>query len=184
MVELTLVRHASTPLNEAGRYQGHIDEALSERGRVEARRMGCRLAGRRFDVVVASDLRRCVETLSIALPDATPLLDPRFRELDFGDWNGRTWEECTASHPDLFAAWTANPVVVTPPGGESFIDFTARVTAALDDLPRRGSILLVGHGGPIRWILARTLGLGWHQAACMGLSTCGICRMALHPKHE
>ena len=69
MLELTLVRHASTPLTEAGRYQGHSDAVLSARGRTEAQRLGNHLADRRFDLVVASDLRRCVETLSIALPN-------------------------------------------------------------------------------------------------------------------
>jgi broad specificity phosphatase PhoE len=180
MLDLILVRHATTPLNEAGRYQGHSDPALSDRGQMEARLLGDLLADRKFDLFVASDLRRCVQTLSIALPKATPRLDPRLRELDFGDWDGCSWEECRAAHPDLMAAWTENPVEATPPGGEPFAHFTTRIIEALDDLPPHGSVLMVGHGGTIRWILARTIGLTWRQATSMELSACGICRLALY----
>lgn len=182
MLELTLVRHASTRLNETSRYQGSTDEPLGARGRSEARRLGGRLRMESFDLVVASDLDRCTETLSIALPSRSPRLDPRLREIDFGAWEGRSWEECEAMDPERMAAWMARPEETTPPDGERFEHFAARLDEAVNTLPPMGSALIVTHGGPIRWIVARALGLAWRQAACMEISACGIVRLALHPE--
>ncbi|MBV9775085.1 MAG: histidine phosphatase family protein, partial [Gemmatimonadetes bacterium] len=51
LLRLTLVRHGSTPWNEAGRYQGWGDPPLSERGRAQALRLRARLEGEAFDRV-------------------------------------------------------------------------------------------------------------------------------------
>lgn len=182
MLELTLVRHASTLLNEQRRYQGHCDPPLSARGRAEALRLGERLRGATFRRVLCSDLRRCRETVALALPGVDPETDPRLREIHFGRWDGRTWDECHARDPEPLRAWTDDPEHHAPPGGEAFHDFRLRVDEALDALPLEGNALLVGHGGPIRRIVARALGLSWRQTACMELLACGITRIALHPE--
>lgn len=182
MLRLTLVRHASTALNEAHRYQGWTDPPLSERGQAEALRLGERLRGERFDRVLASDLRRCTETAALALPGAPTEAGPRFREMDFGAWDGRTYDECRVTYPDRLRRWIADPERESPPDGEAFDAFAARVDAAVDALPPEGSVLLIAHGGPIRRIVARALGLAWSRVVLMQLSACGITRLALHPE--
>lgn len=182
MLRLTLVRHASTALNEAHRYQGWTDPPLSERGQGEALRLGERLRGGGFDRVLTSDLRRCTETAALTLPGAPTEVDRRLREIDFGAWNGRTYDECRVTHPDGLRRWIADPEREAPPEGEAFDAFRARVDAAADALPREGQVLLIAHGGPIRRIVARALGLAWSQVVLMQLSACGITRLALHPE--
>lgn len=182
MLELTLVRHASTRLNEQRRYQGRTDAPLSPRGHVEAERLGHRLAGRIFDVVACSAARRCLETVRVAIPDREPVVDPRWGELDFGEWDGRTYDQCAASHPEHLRRWITAPTRHAPPGGEPFSAFRRRVDGALAALPRAGSALVVAHGGPIRRVLARTLGLPWSRVVLMEISACGISRLALHPE--
>jgi broad specificity phosphatase PhoE len=181
LLTLTLVRHASTVLNEQRRYQGWTDPPLSACGRREARLLGERIATAHFDALVSSDSRRCVETAALALPERTIATDRRWRELDFGAWDGRTYAECEASQPDLLRAWIGDPAGVTPPGGEPFAGFCRRVDGAVDALPREGQALLIAHGGPIRRVLAAALGLQWRQVALMQISACGITRVALHP---
>lgn len=116
----------------------------------------------------------------MALSHTVPAVDARLRELDFGSWNDRTHNQCAASDGDRFLRWIGDPACETPPGGESFIEFTARVDAAIDSLPPEGTALVVAHGGPIRRIIARAIGLEWKQVVLMQISPCGITRLALH----
>ncbi|MBW3655640.1 MAG: histidine phosphatase family protein [Gemmatimonadetes bacterium] len=180
MLRLTLVRHGSTALNEQRRYQGAMDAPLSERGREEARRLGGRLRRERFDAVVSSDLVRCTGTAALACAQgAVP--DPRLREMDFGRWDGRTYDECLAADGERFRRWIDAPEREAPPGGEAFAHFAARVDAWTDGMPAEGSVLAFAHGGPIRRIIARALGLAWGQVVLMEVSACGITRLVLHP---
>lgn len=182
MLTLTLVRHASTALNEERRYQGRADPPLSARGRAEAAALRARLEGERFDAVVRSDALRCAETAELVLPRVAALPDPRLREMDFGEWDGLTYDQCHARDAARLEAWVADPTRASPPGGEPFAGFARRVDAATDDLPGEGRALLVAHGGPIRRIVARALGMEWRHAVLMQLSPCGITRLALHPE--
>ena len=182
MLELTLVRHATTALNEGSRYQGWTNPPLSPRGQQEALRLRERLGISRFDLVLGSDLRRCTETAAVVIPDAELAADRRLRELHFGVWEGRTYAECSAQHEAELRAWTADPTRTSPPDGEAFTAFCTRIDAAIDALPRDGTALLIIHGGPIRRIVARALGLSWNQVVRMELGPCGITRLALHPE--
>lgn len=181
MLELTLVRHASTALNETRRYQGSVDLPLSEWGRLEALRLRARLGAAAFDRILCSDLRRCRETLELALPDCTPEADSRLRELDFGGWEGRTYEECLALDAARLQDWVDDPTGTTPPEGEPFEAFRGRVDAVHDALPAHGCVLIVTHGGPIRRVVARALALDWRHVVLMQLSPGGITRLAIHP---
>jgi alpha-ribazole phosphatase len=74
-----------------------------------------------------------------------PIVDVRFMEMDFGEWEGRAWSEVPREQLDI---WAVDVVGYRPPGGESFADVIARVAAALADL--REPHLIVTHGGAIR----------------------------------
>lgn len=180
MLHLTLVRHGSTRLSRERRYQGWTDEPLSPEGAAEARLLGERLRAERFDRVVTSDLSRARETAALALPEADLLQDPRLREMDFGAWDALTYDEAARRDRERIARWIDAPHRTRPPGGESLAGFRSRVAAAVDALPREGEVLLVAHGGPLRAILARALGLRWRQVVLFQLSPCGVTRVALH----
>src|SRR5690606_23681990 len=86
------------------------------------------LAGVNFAAVYASDLRRCRETLAWARPDLLDgaQLDPRLREMNFGRWEGQTYE--MLKDDKRYRAWIDDPQAGTPPGGESWQAFQARVS--------------------------------------------------------
>ncbi len=182
MLRITLIRHATTALNEARRYQGTTDPSLSERGRRESGRLHARLRGECFDRVFTSDLRRCTETAALAFPGVLAEPEPRLRELNFGSWDGRTYEECLAQDGQRFERWIAAPDQEAPPAGEAFEQFGHRVDAWIASLPSEGAILAFSHGGPIRRVIARALGLAWMQAVLMEISACGITRLSFHPE--
>lgn len=179
MLHLTVVRHGSTAWNESGRYQGWSDPPLSERGRSEAAMLGERLAEERFDLVMASDLLRARETADIVVPSAPLHTDPRLRELNFGAWEGLTWDECTQRDGDHLQRWMRDPAAHTPPEGEDTPTFEARVASAVDELPSEGKVLVATHSGVIRVLLARWLGVTLRQTSALKLSHCGIMRAEL-----
>ena len=181
MLRVTLVRHGTTAWNDTGRYQGWSDTPLSEQGRAEAARLRGRLAGERWDRVVASDLLRARETAEIAAPGVEVETDRRLREMHFGAWEGLTWDECTARDGDLPARWTADPASCAPPEGESVAEFEARVAAALDALPADGNVLVVAHAGTIHAVLARWLGVTLKQTFALRIGQCGITRAEVYP---
>lgn len=181
MPELTLVRHAATALNEQHRYQGRSDPPLSEAGRRQALLLGRRLQGRVFDRVVCSAAARCTQTVALALPGVSSTIDPRWRELDFGEWEELTHEQCAAAHPERLRAWIEDPALHAPPGGESLEALRQRVDRALAELPAGDRVLVITHGGPIRHAVARALGAEWRHAARMRISACGITRLSLYP---
>ncbi len=92
MARLILVRHGATDWNRDGRYQGHSDTPLNAEGMAQAQRLVDLLRSDGISQVVSSDLRRASVTAQIlaeGLRLAPPRLDPRLREIDLGEWEGR-----------------------------------------------------------------------------------------------
>jgi broad specificity phosphatase PhoE len=155
MIEITLVRHAETEANAAGIWQGQGDHPLSSLGRSQAEALGRRLRDREFDLVVASDLPRAVETATLSGFDAKP--DSAWREIDIGVWEGLTREEVHERFPDEMAGVRAGKPVRMG-GGESWDDLRRRIEVSfsrlVEDSPDGSRVLVVTHGGVIHSVLA------------------------------
>jgi broad specificity phosphatase PhoE len=164
-MRLLIVPHAPTDWNAAGRYQGHSDTTLSERGRRQAGLLARRLKFERINAVYASDLRRAVETVSaICEPRCLEWrCDGRLRELNFGAWEGLTYAEVQDRYAQALTAWEAEPLGTAPPGGETLAQLAGRVEAflaGLDDVSDPDwTALLVAHRGSLRVLLCLALGL-------------------------
>jgi 2,3-bisphosphoglycerate-dependent phosphoglycerate mutase len=155
MVTTTIVfeTHAPSEDNERGRASGWSHSRLSDRGRVLARELGERRRDDDIAVVFSSDLRRAVETTTIAFPSDDPpvLLDWRLRECDYGQLNGAAAADHVRDRP--------RHVDEPYPGGESWRQAAARVARWLDDLSPRWTgarVLVVGHVAT-RWALDHRL---------------------------
>lgn len=196
---LHLVRHGRTLWNEEHRYLGHEDQGILMEGRQQLLPLRERYFAKAFTRIYCSDLLRCRQTLNIILSDSKRAAvpedgalgqfipgveyDPRLRELDFGDWEGKTYEELKSNLS--YRRWIDNPAEVTPPNGESWEAFRSRVQAFLtglysdlkillheevdpDNLVQttgnglgaqrsEPEVLVVSHGGVIRQIVAEVL---------------------------
>jgi glucosyl-3-phosphoglycerate phosphatase len=148
---LVLVRHGQSTYNASGHLQGQTDTALSDAGRAEAEALRPFLP--RFEQVVTSDLVRASETAALlGYPDAAR--DPRWREIDLGDWAGRPIADFPDEHE---GAWRGGPLHA--PDGESWLQFVTRVGGAVDELAAAGGDwLVVCHGGTIRAALSHITG--------------------------
>jgi ribonuclease H / adenosylcobalamin/alpha-ribazole phosphatase len=156
-----LLRHGQTPMSVQKRYAGRTDAPLTEVGAQQAAAAAKRLASAGLGVIVTSPLLRTVQTAQAvaAVTGATVVTDDGFRETDFGAWEGLTFAEVRERWPAEISAWLADPEVA-PPGGESFTDVSARVTAALDRVlaARAGqTVLIVSHVTPIKMLVAAAL---------------------------
>ena len=155
-----LVRHGATTWNLEKRAQGHADIALSEEGRKQAAHVANELSHEHIDAVYSSDLKRARDTgAAIAAAHGLEVqIDPDFREIDQGEWEGLTTEEIRDGWPDL---WGPNRHYNTRPGGESPQQVRTRALKALKRAVSAhpgGTIVVVSHGGTIRWLSAEALG--------------------------
>jgi alpha-ribazole phosphatase len=152
---VTLLRHGLTAENEKHAYIGWSDVPLSQKGKNQLRLY--RPFPNSYDLYVCSDLKRCIETAEILFPDHPFVTCPLFREMNFGEWEGKTYEEL--KDKELYREWLKHPFTVCPPGGESFFHFTQRIdkgwTRLLNYLFTKGqqNVLIVTHGGVIRYLL-------------------------------
>lgn len=169
--EVWLVRHGTTAWNVEKRYLGHTDIGLLPGAEQELASLRVQLGGIKWDSVHSSDLLRCRQTLERIAPlhAGQAHMDSRLREIHFGEWEGRTYEEL--KHLARYRKWIDSPQTVTPPDGESWSSFAARIDDFIADViwsePRHEGTgesttaqtknLVVTHGGVIRYMLTRLL---------------------------
>ena len=156
-----LLRHGQTPMSVQKRYAGRSDASLTDVGVQQAAAAAKRLASSGIAVIMTSPLLRTVQTAQevAAVTGAAVITDDGFRETDFGAWEGLTFTEVRERWPAELATWLADPAVA-PPGGESFTDVSARVSAALHRVlgARAGqTVLIVSHVTPIKTLVAAAL---------------------------
>jgi probable phosphoglycerate mutase len=145
-VEIWLVRHGETTMNEEGRLSGWSDVALTDCGRRQARWLKELLSKENFDGVWSSDLSRAVETARLAYGE--PAVDARLREIDFGDLEGLAYETLAEQHKRGLISFEG----FAPPGGETLELLVARVNAFLDELDS-GRHVVFCHGGVLRAVM-------------------------------
>src|SRR5690606_20590152 len=92
-MDVYLVRHGVTAWNKEKRYLGHTDKGIIRGEQSGLLKIKKELTNIYFDHIFTSDLRRCQESLELLDIPAQITVDARLRELDFGDWEGKTYDE-------------------------------------------------------------------------------------------
>src|SRR5882757_7434908 len=127
MSDLLFIRHAETDM--AGTFCGHSDPELNERGRIQLSKLINRLRMENIGVVYTSDLRRA-HTTGTAIAEAFNVdchVRPALREINFGQWEGITWEEIERRDDVYARRWIAEYPRLPAPNGETFQNFERRV---------------------------------------------------------
>jgi broad specificity phosphatase PhoE len=158
---LLLLRHARIEAQYVGRLIGATDLPADAEGLLQARMMTGRLARWAPQACYCSPLERCRQTASAVAPDLPPQMDADLREIDFGDWEARTFAEAAADNPSIVDRWAAFSPDFAFPGGESVEGFLCRVRRVAQRLVDAAAqtVLAVTHGGIIRAMLCHLLGL-------------------------
>jgi len=146
MGNLILVRHATTEASASGRNLGSgTDAPLTEGGLELATRLGATLAAELDELprdelrILSSSAQRCRQTAAavaaaVGVDPASIEVEAGLLEIDYGDWDGLSPEECAARDPELRARWEADPFSTRCPNGESGEDVARRSFAVLEPL--------------------------------------------------
>ncbi|MBP3477946.1 MAG: histidine phosphatase family protein [Oscillospiraceae bacterium] len=142
-----LIRHGKTEANEKHLYCGSTDLPLSEIGKAELQALHYDIKNVRF---ITSGMKRTNETLRILFGDVPYVEDPRFREVDFGIFEMRSYDELKDTSD--YQAWLAGDNSANiPPKGESGAQMKVRVLAAFSEI--REDTCIITHGGVIAAIM-------------------------------
>jgi len=163
-LRLYLIRHGEVEGAESGKLLGRTDTSLSARGLEQARKLAEVLSSAQLSAVYGSDLQRARVTAEIIAKRSNVKVQESaaWREIDMGEWDGRTMASLHDEAPQLVARLFDDPASFEYPGGESFECFTGRVLKAIDQLLMthcKGEIVLVAHGGVCRAIIGSALGV-------------------------
>ncbi len=165
--KLHLIRHGITQGNLEGRYIGRTDLDLTPEAAqqlIEYREEGYYPP---VELVYSSPLKRCLETARCIYPDQKPVVVEEMRECDFGDFEGKSYQELEGD-PD-FDAWAKTGFAGSPKGGESSQDFILRLVNGLNAIIRHMmeegvfEAAVITHGGAIMMMLS-ALGLPKEQS--------------------
>ena len=170
-MKLYLVRHGEAEGSE-GRAVGQLDLPLSDLGTRNLEALAASWQGPPPVRLFASDLRRATDSAHILATrlGIDPVIDARLREVSFGDWEGRAWDEIYESDRQRYDAWSERWWDLAPPGGESFADLARRALAWYRDLGDGKDTIAVAHGGSIRALLVELLAIPRERAFDLQLS--------------
>lgn len=151
-VVIALFRHGLTEENKRKSYLGWTDSPLC----AEALKLA---TTSRYDHYFSSDLNRCITTAELLFPNAKLTLLKEFREMNFGIWERKTYEDLKAI--PRYREWIANPFEHFPPEGESFQQFSRRIQTGWEKITRElvshcfHSCAVVTHGGVLKYLLMK-----------------------------
>jgi len=166
---IILVRHGETAWNKEGRFLGQSDIKLNENGLLQAQTVAESLLQEKIDRILSSDLLRALETSrAIAGFHQVPItITSNLREIDFGLWEGLTFDEIVLYYPIQSSEWLKDPFQVKIPGGETADEVENRVMEEWDNIilsaDENDTIVIVAHGGPLRILFCYLTGLELSQ---------------------
>jgi broad specificity phosphatase PhoE len=159
MLTLYLTRHGETEWNVQKRMQGWQDSPLTEKGRKDAVLLGKRLESVELDAIYTSTSGRTVETAELIRGERLiPMYHhENLREINLGDWEGKTHDEITEFDPIAYEHFWNKPHLYLPERGERFIDVQTRALNVIQDIVNRhpsGNVLVVTHGVVLKTLIA------------------------------
>ena len=160
--KLILIRHGETDWSCQKRYCGFTDAPLNQRGRDQARQLSKRLKEKKVHKVYSSDMKRTVEFANIVFEDAPIEQFPGLREMNFGIFEGLTYQEIIDRYPEIYTKWIDAPLDITIPGGEGLKDLSKRTRKTLAEIlscNKNRTVFIFSHAGPISVILCDILKL-------------------------
>lgn len=142
-MKIYLIRHTSVDVAKGICY-GQTDVPLKETFEAEAKVVKDNLSMVKPDIIFSSPLTRCTR-LAYFCGFRGVVLDNRLKELDFGNWEGKEWNEIDMS------VWETDWVNPPVPNGESFVQMYERVAAFFDGLKGKeyNTVFIFTHGGVI-----------------------------------
>jgi alpha-ribazole phosphatase len=184
MLEIVFVRHGESEMNKERAYCGWTNSLLTKNGLEQAKLVGEKLSCEDIDLIISSDLDRCLKTADIinSFHKKNITTEPDFRELHFGSWEGLSYGRICRDFPQKSKEWEKDFINFKIPRGESLFDMHQRVNNAFDRMIARhkeGKILIVSHSGVVRSILSQRISGGIDAYWKFKIENCGITRLQI-----
>ncbi|KRU31503.1 alpha-ribazole phosphatase [Clostridium sporogenes] len=181
-MNIYLIRHGETEQNKRKNFYGKLDVGLNEKGEEQSYKVGELLKDVKFNKIYISDRKRTRETAERILEKNKfyekgkniIYKDEKINELDFGIFEGKSYEEIGSLYPKEQEKWEKDWKNFAPPKGESAVVFYNRVENFMKHIQKEedGNYLIVTHGGVIRmiysYILQNNMDFYWNFASRNG----------------
>lgn len=178
MLRLYFMRHGETVWNTERRYQGMTDIELSEEGLRQAECAAKRFKNIKIDKIYASPLKRAMKTAEkIAAEKGLEIIsEDDFREIHFGEWEGKTVPELTEKYGESYTNFIREPHKYGFPGEGSVENVINRIKPGIDRIiaEEKGNVLIVSHGGIIRLMIMYIMGLDSSWFTKMWINNTGV----------
>jgi 2,3-bisphosphoglycerate-dependent phosphoglycerate mutase len=160
-LKLLLIRHGQSTGNVAGRMQGHGDDGLTPIGRTQTQQLAQNIQNIQPTTIYSSPLRRTRETALILQPNGPIIYTAALAEFQNGIFQGLTWAEAQAQHPELCQQLETSRDWLPIPGAETLCDARDRVTQFWQDIltthTNGETVLIVSHS----WIMQHLISQLW-----------------------
>ena len=164
-LKIYFVRHGETTYSQTGGFCGAIDPELTPAGSQMAEQFAATYAKVPWEAVYVSPMKRTIATAK-PLCDAVGIemqLHDGLREINYGDWEGKTVEAVKKDYEEDYINWLTEPAWNAPTnGGETSVGIASRsslVIAEIQEKYKSGNVLVVSHKATIRIILCSLLGI-------------------------
>jgi broad specificity phosphatase PhoE len=176
-MRIVLARHGETEWSASGQHTSTTDIPLTDRGRAAAEKLGEKLAGDEFALVLTSPRARARETARLAGFD--PVIDPDLAEVDYGSYEGLTTPQIREDRPG-WSLWTDGS-----PGGETLAEAGARVDRVIARaLAAGGDVAIFAHGHILRVLAARWIELPPERGASFKLDTASLSELGFERENR
>lgn len=175
-----LTRHGQTVTNTEGRFCGHWETDLTEKGVAQARALGDRLKKVKFEAVYTSDYSRAMRTAALIASGngvTTAVADPDLRELHYGEWEGVKGGEVARKWRTQYRLMRREDPAWRPPGGETVAEVRERTRAAFDRIAANHEgkkVLVVSHGTALNCLISTLLGMSESHVFRLEIANCGL----------
>ncbi len=168
-------------------FRGHTDFRLTDEGLIQMRKAA--KGSEDVDLVVSSPLVRCQEFASeFSQQLSVPLIvNPDFKEIDFGDWDGKPKQDVWEQEQNALTQFWASPWTNAAPNGETVEAYDKRIEHAwltMLDEHKGKKILLVTHGGVIKQVLRQVLELAKNEVYLQRLTVPYAAKIKITVYHD
>jgi len=159
-LDIFLLRHGEC--EDEGLVRGTTNSLLTEQGRLQMNQAISELSG--WSDIVCSPLSRCRSFAEGVTSKgvASLTVEPGFQEIDFGRWEGASWQDLQSKETDALRDYYDDPLSHASHGGEQYSEFRSRVLSAWEGLFSKltgNRVLIVTHGGVIKTLVSSFLGM-------------------------
>jgi broad specificity phosphatase PhoE len=163
-LNLFFLRHGETVASRTDGFCGTTDVQLTAAGVIMAKDFAFAYSQLDWTAIFVSPMIRTISTAKplCDLIDIEMQLRDGLKEINFGQWEGKTPAEVNQQYHDQYVRWQSEPGWNAPPDGERAIDIARRSSEVVEEIEQTyqsGNVLIVSHKATIRIMLCSLLGI-------------------------